>query len=47
MTDKDTPTPTVWGVVTTLELRYYTRKEIYDSLIAVAEAIRPPNGFEQ
>jgi hypothetical protein len=41
------PEATVYAAVAELESEHYTRKEIHDALVAVADDIRPEGGFEQ
>lgn len=45
--DEHDPDSTVWTAVGTLEKRAYTRKEIHDTLLNVAETLRPQNGFSR
>jgi hypothetical protein len=41
------PEATIWGSVSELELKGYTKEEVHAALQAVAEAIRPEGGFSR
>lgn len=45
--DEHDPEKTIWSAVSNLEKKAFTRREIYDHLLKVAENIRPQGGFNR